>query len=217
MSVIKTLRKFRAEMGEQLENILDVIHADNISHSEAASMPNQIESIKNRLNKLEAAKPKPQLPINGNDLIEMGIKPGPIFSKILGAITDAWYENPNISKEEAFEIVKSIKTIKESTEEEYQHWIKSGEYKKWRQGWLDRHNANLDEKGRLLVFHGTTPRRVKSIRETGFRKGSYFTLNPSYARHWGISIMKVKLPLDAIDFVGPDIVAIRPIGYDELI
>lgn len=51
---------------------------------------------------------KPTLPINGNDLIQMGITPGPKIGKILSAVTDAWFENPNISREEAIQIAKAI-------------------------------------------------------------------------------------------------------------
>jgi hypothetical protein len=38
----------------------------------------------------------------------MGVKPGPIFSKILSAITEKWYENPNITTQQALHIAKSI-------------------------------------------------------------------------------------------------------------
>lgn len=103
-----TLLRFRNEMGEQLENILNVIHADNISHSEASSMPNQIDAIRDRLTKLKEIPNKPRLPISGKDLQELGLKPGPIFSTIIKAVTDAWYENPGLSKEQGLEIAKRI-------------------------------------------------------------------------------------------------------------
>ncbi len=41
----KTLRKFVSEVGDQLENVLGLIHADNIAHSETSSMPNQIDFV----------------------------------------------------------------------------------------------------------------------------------------------------------------------------
>lgn len=104
----KTLRKFKLEMGEHLDDILSVIHADNICHAEASSMPNQVAHIKERLKNLDIQVSKPNLPINGNDLIGMGVPKGPIFTNILSAITDAWYENPNITKEEAIQIVRNI-------------------------------------------------------------------------------------------------------------
>lgn len=104
----KTLRKFKIEMGDKLENLLDVIHADNVAHSEASSMPNQIENVKRRLDQLNVTVSKPKLPINGNDLMAMGIQPGPVFKKILSAVTEKWFEDPNVSREEAIHIAKSI-------------------------------------------------------------------------------------------------------------
>lgn len=103
----KALRKFKIEMGEQLEDILDVIHSDNISHSDESSMPNQIDNVRKRLEALDIKVEKPNLPINGIDLInEFGLTPSPLFKKILGDITDAWYENPNLTKNEAKKIVE---------------------------------------------------------------------------------------------------------------
>lgn len=104
----KTLRKFKVEMGDNLQDILSLIHADNISHSEASSMPNQIDNVKKRLEQLNVTVSKPKLPINGNDLIQMGVKPSPMFTNILSAVTDAWYNNPDITKEEALTIARGI-------------------------------------------------------------------------------------------------------------
>jgi len=106
----KALRKFKIDVGDKLEDVLGVIHADNIAHSEASSMPNQINNIRKRLDSLNmnVVSGKPKLPITGEDLKQLGIKPGPIFSDIIKAVTEAWYENPNISKKEAIQIVKKI-------------------------------------------------------------------------------------------------------------
>lgn len=103
-----TLRKFQIALGDQLEDILDVIHADNIAHSDASAMPNQIANVRKKLAALDLKVKKPNLPISGNDLIKMGLKPGPIFTQILGAVTDAWYENPEISRDEAIVIARRI-------------------------------------------------------------------------------------------------------------
>jgi hypothetical protein len=105
----KSLRKFKIELGNNLENLLDVIHADNIAHADASAMPNQIEHVRRRLKNLDIQVTKPTLPINGNDLQMMGIPKGPLIGKILSAVTDAWYENPNISKAEATEIALAMR------------------------------------------------------------------------------------------------------------
>lgn len=107
----KALRKFKLEIGDHLENVLNLIHADNISHSDSSSMPNQIFNIRKRLESLKNIPKKPELPINGNDLISLGIKQGPMFKKILSAITDAWFENPQLTKDEAITIAKKVSGI----------------------------------------------------------------------------------------------------------
>jgi poly(A) polymerase len=104
----KALRKFKVEMGEELENILDVIHADNVSHSEASSMPAQIENIRTRLSTLGATAEKPKLPLTGEDLKLAGIKPGPVYSEIMSAVLEKWYENPSLSKEEAMGVAMEL-------------------------------------------------------------------------------------------------------------
>ena len=104
----KALRKFKIELGDQLENILNVIHADNTAHASASSMPNQIDNVRQRLANLDIQVSKPNLPITGKDLMGLGLKPGPLFSDIFSKITDAWFSNPNITREEALEIAKQI-------------------------------------------------------------------------------------------------------------
>jgi len=110
----KALRKFKTEIGDELENVLSVIHADNIAHADASSMPNQINNLKKRLDNLNmnvSAQGKPKLPISGKDLQDIGLKPGPIYSEIMKAVTESWFENPNITKEQAIQIAKSMAGI----------------------------------------------------------------------------------------------------------
>ncbi len=109
----KALRKFKIDVGEHLENILNVIHADNCAHADASAMPNQINNIRKRLETLNmnVVKGKPKLPITGNDLQALGIKPGPIYSDIMKAVTEVWFENPNITQSQALEIAKKVAKI----------------------------------------------------------------------------------------------------------
>jgi len=104
----KTLRKFKIELGDQLEKVLDVIHADNTAHAGPSAMPNQIEKVRQRLKVLDVKVKKPELPINGNDLMAMGVKQGPMIGKVLSAVTDAWFENPNITRDEAMAIAQTV-------------------------------------------------------------------------------------------------------------
>lgn len=105
----KILLKFRNEMGEQLENVLNLMHADNIAHAEASSMPHQIAGIRQRLEKLKDVPTKPKMPITGNDLQQtLGLKPGPLFKEIMNVVAEAWYENPGLNKEQALEIARKV-------------------------------------------------------------------------------------------------------------
>jgi tRNA nucleotidyltransferase/poly(A) polymerase len=111
----KTLLKFRNEMGEQLENVLNLMHADNISHSDASSMPNQITNIRQRLEQLKNVPTRPKMPIDGFDLTLMGLKPGPIFKEIMNAVAEEWYtktgEGLSFTKEDALKLAKKIAKI----------------------------------------------------------------------------------------------------------
>lgn len=107
----KSIRKFINTVGGNYNDILDLIHADNESHSEDSSMPNQVPNLRNRISSLEdkVDTRNAKLPIDGNDLIQMGLKPSPLFREILNAVQDAWYENPDLTKEDAIEIVNDFK------------------------------------------------------------------------------------------------------------
>jgi len=105
----KLLRKFRTDVGEYFEAVLDVIHADNISHGNGFNLPNQIPEIRKRFINLDDQKSEPNLPINGNDIMEiLRISPGPEVGKVLNLVKEAWFENPDITKKEAIEIIKRV-------------------------------------------------------------------------------------------------------------
>jgi hypothetical protein len=83
--------------------------------------------------------------------------------------------------------------------------------------WLKRHNAQYDNKGRVIAYHGTFKRLAKLIQRQGFKQGSYFSLEKEYSQHWGEFVFEVHLPLDSVDFISSDLVALRPIDFQETI
>jgi poly(A) polymerase len=104
----KALRKLQAELGGLTNALLNLIHADNLSHAKAYQMPQQIPGIWGRLNTLGEVARKITLPINGNDVMDiLGIRPGPAVKQALEAVREAWFENPALTKDEAIEIVKT--------------------------------------------------------------------------------------------------------------
>jgi len=62
----------------------------------------------NMFEELQEEEIKPEPLITGNDLIAMGLKPGPIFSKVLDAIKDDQLEQKITTKEEALERAKEL-------------------------------------------------------------------------------------------------------------
>jgi poly(A) polymerase len=60
------------------------------------------------LEELQEEEIKPEPLITGNDLIAMGLKPGPIFSEILDAIKDDQLEQKITTKEEALKRAKEL-------------------------------------------------------------------------------------------------------------
>jgi poly(A) polymerase len=67
----------------------------------------------NMLEELQEEEIKPEPLITGNDLIAMGLKPGPIFSEILDAIKDDQLEQKITTKEEALKRAKELLTLSE--------------------------------------------------------------------------------------------------------
>ena len=65
----------------------------------------------NMFEELQEEEIKPEPLITGNDLIALGLKPGPIFSKILDAIKDDQLEQRITTKEEALERAKELVKI----------------------------------------------------------------------------------------------------------
>jgi poly(A) polymerase len=115
----RSLRKLKQDLGPHLQQTLDLIHADNISHSEESNMPNQVTNILKRFADLEERdkqKQKPN-PLTGSEVMKiLDIKEGPkgpedskmrpIVGKILRLLGDMYLDDPHMSKEELTEIVK---------------------------------------------------------------------------------------------------------------
>jgi poly(A) polymerase len=104
----KALRKFKFECSLFMEDLLDLMHADNISHADDANMPNQIAGVTDRLNKLEdiPVAQHIKLPINGDDIIKLlGIKPGKDVGDLLKIVEEAFMEDPKLSKSQCLDLL----------------------------------------------------------------------------------------------------------------
>jgi putative nucleotidyltransferase with HDIG domain len=109
----KVIRKFMDDMGnnDNMALVLDVINADNASHAIGYCMLDQVNQILNKIVELKDKENdvKAQLPINGNDIMEkFGLKKGPRIGYLLDVAKDAYFENPNITKEECFKEIEKV-------------------------------------------------------------------------------------------------------------
>lgn len=105
----KALRKLKRDLGDHLEHTLDLMHSDNLSHSDTASMPNQIPALRQRLSTVGDV-PSGQhikLPVNGLDLMKaFDLKPSKKLGDLLKKVEDAYLENPHLTKQQALDVVK---------------------------------------------------------------------------------------------------------------
>ena len=105
----KKIRKFINLTGEDLGATVDLMNANNL-HCTYGKKKRQVLDILNRIEEMEDADKAAnvKLPINGNDIMkEFNIKGGPNIGILLEAVKDAYFENPNMTKDEAFEIVEN--------------------------------------------------------------------------------------------------------------
>jgi poly(A) polymerase len=100
---LSTLKKFLSR--ETIRDELELHRADcTSSHGDLTNYDFVRENLETF--KVEQIKPKPL--ISGRDLIEMGLKPGPVFGKILGEVYDLLLEDKITTREEAISAARNI-------------------------------------------------------------------------------------------------------------
>jgi len=106
----KSLRKFRNKIID-MDKMLNLIHADNMSHSDDSCMPNQVKAVKLRLENLSDVTSNEQhikLPLNGNDVMSLFNVKGAKIGTYLRALEDAYFENPNLTYDESVDYLKNM-------------------------------------------------------------------------------------------------------------
>lgn len=115
---VKSLRKFIDLVGEEnLHAALNVINADNNSHSKWACAPKQVELIYKRLEEMKEQKTKiiVDVPINGNDIMKtFNLKPSKKIGEILEKVKEYVIgKETDVTKEECIEFIKANKLIEQ--------------------------------------------------------------------------------------------------------
>lgn len=110
----RSLRRTLRDMDDDWEHLLDIAYADaNGKERTFGKQPiaSLFESYRERFKKIiedQAGMTKIVRPINGHDLIGIGISPGPKMGEIFKAIDEELLSNPQMTSERAFEIAKEI-------------------------------------------------------------------------------------------------------------
>ena len=103
-----TLRKFIYRVGNNLEDILSVIDADNVSHAEGHSMPNQINIIRKKIANMDVNDIlNTKSVLDGNQIAALGAK-GKMIGSIKERILLKCLENPGFSVKQAEDLAKNM-------------------------------------------------------------------------------------------------------------
>ena len=103
----KSLRKFVAKAGEDLNDLLGVIHADNMAHAPASCMPEQVHFIEVMIAELKQRKEPTIMPVNGQDIMfNFDVKQGKEVGELLAIAQEIFFENPLLTNSELIELVK---------------------------------------------------------------------------------------------------------------
>ncbi len=101
------VRRLIIQMNSELESLLSLIHADNISHAKAYCLPSQIPNLKKRItSNLKKIKEK-KLPVTGRDIMlhfEMG--EGQNIGKLLDQAHEIWLQHPFWDKVKILNAIK---------------------------------------------------------------------------------------------------------------
>lgn len=108
----KSIRKFIQDVGEENINlVLDIINADNLSHHEKYCMPKQVGLIKNRIDFLKEKEKELAIksPVNGKDIMQrFSLKPSPAIGEYLQIINEFLINKPDADKEECLSYLENF-------------------------------------------------------------------------------------------------------------
>lgn len=97
----KAIRRLILQTADSLDPLLELIHADNISHAKNYNLPLQIPKLRCRLEVIKEEMKKKFLPLTGRDIMKFfKLKPGKEIGKLLDRATEIWLESPDRSKDE---------------------------------------------------------------------------------------------------------------------
>ena len=97
----RSIRRLMMQTGDALDLLLELIHADNISHAADYSLPGQVPNFRMRLEKIKEDMKGKMMPLTGNMLMNyFKLKAGKEIGKLLDRATEIWLENPEMNSDE---------------------------------------------------------------------------------------------------------------------
>jgi poly(A) polymerase len=100
----KTLRRIYHQMGNLIYKLLDLIHADNVSHADEYNMPLQVQGLKTRLERIKEEYSGLPFPLSGHDIMEaFDIEEGEKIGDIMKEAQELWLEHPDWDKQRILE------------------------------------------------------------------------------------------------------------------
>lgn len=108
------VRRFVMVCGDNLEDMLTIMDADNISHAKDFDMPEQISALRDRIPEAMCKKMISEMksPVTGDDVMrEFNIKPGKTVGRILNICSGIWIKDPTATSEDIIGKVKARMNI----------------------------------------------------------------------------------------------------------
>ncbi len=106
----KTLRQLIHSYGNDIDLLLELIHADNMAHHPDFRMPEQGKAVTGRMAKLTEQMAEKRFTLTGMDIIHaFNIDSSPLVGRLLKIAEEAWLENPDLTSEELIERIRENK------------------------------------------------------------------------------------------------------------
>jgi len=108
----KALRRFIKKLEYDWRNAIDMAMADRYGKKHVKEEQiQQLQMLKQRFIALVnemGGHTKPKRPLTGHDIMQLGIPSGPLVGQALKALDSALESNPNMSREEAIKLIRSL-------------------------------------------------------------------------------------------------------------
>jgi len=104
------VRRFVRDMGEDLPEVINLIRADRLSHSQEHSDTSSIDRLQDRIKTMQITQPVTTvLPVTGHEIMQiLNITPGPQVGKAVSYLQELLLEQPNMTKDEAIAHLKNM-------------------------------------------------------------------------------------------------------------